>query len=350
MTTAAVWGLCLLVGAVAWVLTGVMRQYALNQQLMDVPGCRSSHSVPTPRGGGVAIVIATVGAFLLPVVTGGVPLLPVGVVGAALLVAAIGFVDDHRSLPAGLRLAAHIAAAVMAVVSLGGTPTLVVWGTVIDPGLVGHALATVFIVWLLNLTNFMDGIDGIVGVQVAAVCVVGGLLYGLTAVNVPDAGVWVAPFVLAAATTGFLVWNWPPARIFMGDVGSGYIGFLFGVFALRAGTVTPELLWAWIVLLGVFVVDATVTLLIRLGNRERVFDAHRSHAYQHLAITWKSHRRVTGLVLIINMVWLAPIAGLVAVGAVDGLLGVGIAYAPLIVGVVRLGAGVHVSQSPVLGS
>lgn len=346
MTTGMLTGTCVVVAVAAWLLTGVMRRYALRRQLVDVPGRRSSHVVPTPRGGGAAIVLTVTFAFLVMLVTGDAPTVPLGVIGAGLVVALVGFVDDHRSLPAVLRLGAHVGAAVLAVVSLGGAPPVTVLGTVHDLGIGGDLLACILVVWLLNLTNFMDGIDGIVGVQVATVCVVGASLAHAVA---PGRGMWAEPLVLTAATLGFLMWNWPPARIFMGDVGSGYIGFFFGVFSLRAGMVAPELLWAWIVLSGVFVVDATVTLLTRLHKRERVMDAHRSHAYQHLTVAWNSHRRVTCLVLAINVIWLAPIAWLVATGGVDGLVGVGVAYAPLVVAAVRIGAGHARPKAAVLG-
>jgi Fuc2NAc and GlcNAc transferase len=140
----------------------------------------------------------------------------------------------------------------------------------------------------------------------------------------------IVPVLLAAGALGFLLWNWPPARIFMGDAGSGFLGLVFGALAVWSAQQQPQLFWAWLVLLGVFVVDATVTLLRRLRRRERVYEAHRSHAYQYASRVHGSHRTVTLAVGAINLLWLAPLAGLVAFGAIDGLLGLAIAYAPVV--------------------
>ncbi len=125
----------------------------------------------------------------------------------------------------------------------------------------------------------------------------------------------------------------------MGDVGSGYLGFMVAAFAIRATSAVPELGWSWLILSGVFVVDATVTLFRRLIRRDRVFTAHRTHAYQHLATAWRSHSVVTIFVLAINVWWLAPIASVAAVGGVNGTIGLTAAYLPLLVGAFWLGAG-----------
>lgn len=320
----------------AWVLTGRLRQYALAHRLIDVPNARSSHQVDTPRGGGGAIVVASSAALAWLTWSGGSESMPAGVLGSALIVAAVGFVDDHGHLAPTVRLAGHLAAAVGAVKSLGGAPPLLFLGHVVAVGAVGDLVAVLFVVWLLNLTNFMDGIDGIAGAQVVTVCICGVLLYRFVS---SSAGLWVEPAILAAATAGFLVWNWPPARIFMGDVGSGYIGFMVAILSLRAARVAPMLWWSWMILSAVFIVDATTTLLGRAARRERVYQAHRAHAYQHLAVAWRSHRRVTLLIVAINLFWLAPISFLVASGRIDELTGIVLAYVPLTAGAIRLGAG-----------
>jgi Fuc2NAc and GlcNAc transferase len=319
--------LAVVVAVTAWWMTERFRRYALDRQLLDIPNERSSHQRATPRGGGMAIVVTTLAA--LPVL-GAIGALPwpqaAGLALGGALVALVGFVDDHGHVPPPLRLAAHAAAAVLILIALGGLPAVPMFGVSIDLGWLGDVLAALYIVWLLNLTNFMDGIDGIAGVEAVTVAIGGGLLYEVAA---PGTGLWSTPVILAAAAAGFLVWNWPPARVFMGDAGSGFVGWMLAALSLQAAGVSPALLWSWIILLGVFVIDATVTLLRRLARRERLYEAHRSHAYQHAARAW-AHRPVTLTVAAINVLWLLPMAWLVARGGLDGLAATLIAYVPLV--------------------
>jgi Fuc2NAc and GlcNAc transferase len=319
-----------------WV-TGRFRRYALAQRLLDVPNARSSHAVATPRGGGVAIVLTTLVALLLLGSIGSLAWSSVwGLSGGGALVALIGFVDDRWHIAPRWRLLGHFSAAAWVLVKLGGVPPLTAMGFVLDSGRLGFAIAALYIVWMLNLTNFMDGIDGIAGVETITVCLSAAFLSGVAA---PGEQLWIAPLVLASATLGFLVWNWPPAKIFMGDAGSGFLGLMLAALSLQAGWVVNRLFWSWLILLGVFVVDATVTLIRRLAHGERFYEAHRSHAYQHAAVQRGAHLPVTVAVGVINLCWLLPVALLVALGWLDGLLGVLIAYAPLVVVAVRLKAG-----------
>jgi Fuc2NAc and GlcNAc transferase len=165
---------------------------------------------------------------------------------------------------------------------------------------------------------------------------------GLT--GAPEAAVAVdfaLPALLAAATLGFLVWNFPPAKIFMGDAGSGFLGLMLAALSLQAAVLRPVLFWCWVVLLGVFVVDATVTLIRRLLRGERVYEAHRSHAYQHAAIAFGAHRPVTLAVAAINVCWLLPWALAIAAGWVAGVVGLVLAYVPLVALALRFRAGVR---------
>ena len=157
----------------------------------------------------------------------------------------------------------------------------------------------------------------------------------------PSAPSIVLTLVLAAAASGFLIWNWPPAKVFMGDVGSGFLGLMLAGLSLQAGRADARLFWSWVILLGVFVVDATLTLLRRLIRGDKVFEAHRLHAYQHAALRW-GHRSVTLSIAAMNLLWLMPIGLLVARGSLDGVVGVLIAYAPLVALAARLRAGVLV--------
>jgi Fuc2NAc and GlcNAc transferase len=195
-------------------------------------------------------------------------------------------------------------------------------------------LGGLYLVWLLNLYNFMDGIDGIAAVEAVSVCLAGALFYVLLG----EWGLALLPLVLALACGGFLFWNFPPARIFMGDAGSGYLGMLLGLLSLQAALFDPRLLWAWLIMLGVFVVDASLTLLRRLLRGERVHQAHRSHAYQFASRQFGAHLPVTVAVAFINLCWLLPLSLWVVLGG-DGLSITLLAYTPLIGLAVKFRAG-----------
>ncbi|RBC03495.1 glycosyl transferase [Pseudomonas sp. MWU13-2625] len=319
-------GLLLAAFLVSWVMTLILRRYALAKSLMDIPNERSSHSIPTPRGGGVAIVLTF--SLSLPIlsVLGLVDTQSLfGLLGAGLLVAIIGFADDHGHIAARWRLLGHFIAAIGVLVGLHGLAPIQLFGTLVDLGWLGQVLAVFYLVWLLNLYNFMDGIDGLASLQAIFVCLGGSLVAWSTGHLALIGG----PLLLAAAVGGFLLWNFPPARIFMGDAGSGFLGLMLGALSLDAGWQAPQLLWSWLILLGVFIVDATLTLLRRLCRQEKVYQAHRSHAYQYASRQYSSHRTVTMGVACINLVWLLPLALAVAKGMLDGLAGLVLAYVPL---------------------
>ncbi len=317
-------------------LTWLLRRYALAKSLMDIPNARSSHSVPTPRGGGVAIVVTFLA--LLPLL-GWVGWLGwpsvIGLFGGGAWVAVVGFLDDHGHIAARWRLLAHFIGAGWLLAWLPALPQLALAGYNFDLGLLGYGLAALMLVWLLNLYNFMDGIDGIASIEAITVCVGGALLYALIGIPMLAA----APLLLAACVGGFLVWNFPPARIFMGDAGSGFLGLILGGLTLQAAWVTPQLLWGWLILLGVFIVDATFTLLRRLLRGDKVYEAHRSHAYQYASRQYGAHLPVTLAVLAINVLWLLPWACIVALGYVDGFLALLISWLPLVLLAVRFNAG-----------
>ncbi|NIF16742.1 glycosyltransferase family 4 protein [Pantoea sp. Cy-639] len=317
-------------------LTALLRRYALARSIMDIPNARSSHAVPTPRGGGVAIVLA----FLLSLAALGAlqvasfdTLVALG--GAGGLIALIGFMDDHGHIAARWRLLGHFAAAGWALFWLGGLPPLDVFGIRLEMGWVGTVLAAFYLVWLLNLYNFMDGIDGIASIEAICACLGACLLYWVSG----HEQLAVLPLLLAAAVCGFLYWNFPPARIFMGDAGSGFLGIALGVLSLQAAWVSSQLFWGWLILLGVFIVDATFTLGRRLARGDKVYEAHRSHAYQFASRQYGKHLPVTLAVAALNLFWLLPLALCVMLLKLDGLLAVIIAYAPLVLLAVRYRAG-----------
>jgi Fuc2NAc and GlcNAc transferase len=289
---------------VAVLLTGLLRRYASRFGFVDVPNDRSSHEKPTPRGGGVAIVLACLAGwtalFMCDRVSTG---LFAALAGGGALVALIGFLDDHRSRSPALRLAVHLAAAGWAVYWLGGMPPLQVGQNVHDLGVTGNILAVLGILWVLNLFNFMDGIDGLAASEAIFVAL-GGVMCSLVLAASP---IVPASLVLAAASAGFLCWNWPPARIFMGDAGSGFLGFVIAVVTIAAAREHPAAPFVYLILGALFFVDATVTLVRRLLRRERLHEAHRTHAYQHLTRRF-GHLRVTAGWSLLNVGALLPIA------------------------------------------
>lgn len=328
--------LILAVAGISFLLTFALRRYALANSLIDIPNARSSHSIPTPRGGGVAIVIVfLIGLFCAPLVSDAPWGWVIALGGSGLLVAVVGFLDDHGHIAARWRLVAHFSAAAWALFWLDGSLVLQLPGLALDVAWVVYVLAAFFLVWLLNLYNFMDGIDGIASVEAITTCLGGAFIYWLLGQyeQIP------LLLMLAAAVAGFLFWNFPPARIFMGDAGSGFLGLILGVLTVMAAMVEPQLLWSWLILLGVFVLDATWTLIRRLVRGDKVYEAHRSHAYQSASRELGGHLPVTLAVLAINVLWLLPWACVVALGYVDGLLGLVVAYLPLALMAVRFKAG-----------
>ncbi len=322
---------------IAWGCTGAMRRYALARAILDVPNDRSSHTVPTPRGGGLGIVIAASVGFLGLAIRGRIsPELCAVLIGGGAAIALVGFIDDLRGLSARVRLIVHATAAFAALLA-SGPPSAQWWTEDASYGWVELLTMSLGIIWSINLFNFMDGIDGLAGTESAFIAAAGALL-SICLVNASsDAG--GAAAIFAAATVGYLWWNWPPARIFMGDVGSGYIGYVIAVLALSAQREHPGSLLAWSILAGIFVVDATITLLRRLARGERVFEPHRRHAYQILSRRWNSHARVTVTALAVNVSWLLPLAVLAMLRPEHGWIWLSLAVLPIGISALRVGAG-----------
>lgn len=273
--------------------------YAHRRGMLDQPGQRRSHHLPTPRGGGIGIVIAML--ICLPTTLRSLPAAwPSGVVAALLaalfLVALAGWWDDHRALPVLPRLGIQLLGAgifsialVMTNLSWWWLPLLLVGG-----------------VWSINLHNFMDGIDGLLAQQ--AVFVGCGLAWLAWAATQPALALAAAS--LAAAALGFACYNRSPARIFMGDVGSGSIGLLIFAFSAMLWRVDHVLLWPALILSSAFVVDASLTLLARMYNGRRWYTAHREHLYQWLVRLDATHAQVDVAYLGWNLLIAAPSAWL----------------------------------------
>ncbi len=335
----------LVAGVVSALLTGVLRRYALAKQLIDIPNIRSSHSVPTPRGGGVAIVVV----FLLGLLSlSNILEISSGTLwalcGAGAWIALIGFLDDHGHIAARWRLLAHFIGAALGLYGLGGFPsifyTLFLGSSeplLIDLGWVGHFIGLFYLVWLLNLYNFMDGIDGLASIEAISVSLGGAVLLFLSHQAITHE---VLILVLLALTVlGFLFWNFPPAKIFMGDAGSGFLGIILGLLSIKAAWIAPQFFWSMLILLGAFIVDATWTLGRRFSQGEKVYEAHRSHAYQYAARYYGSHKKISLAVMLINVLWLLPWALAVGLTDLNVYVGLVLAYTPLVVLVIYFGAG-----------
>lgn len=328
--------LLLLVFMLSWALTWLVLRYALAKNIMDHPNLRSSHLVPTPRGGGVAFVAAFLITVPFVAHLGFVTLAgSLALMGAGLFLAVLGFLDDHGHIEAHWRLLGHFSACALAVFWLGGMPSVrfFVWDLPVN--WLADLFAVFYLVWMLNLYNFMDGIDGIAGVEAVSVCLGIACLYWLSGIP----GLMILPLLLAAAVIGFLCWNFPPARIFMGDAGSSFLGFILAVLSIQASHINKAYFWSWLILLGVFIVDATFTLARRAVQGAKIYEAHRSHAYQQATTVFGAHLPITLAVLVINVLWLFPWAVLVGLDYLNGLTGLLIAYFPLVIMAIQFKAG-----------
>jgi len=317
-------------------LTELIRRYGISKNIVDTPNERSSHTVPTPHGGGLSIVLM----FLVAVsFTDSLPNEVVwAFTGSGILIAVIGLWDDKVHIAARWRLLSHFVAAFWVLYHLGGVPEYHFFNYTFDLDWFGIGISAIVLVWLLNLFNFMDGIDGIAASETIFISSGGAFFSYLNGLN----GLLFISIVLASSTIGFLILNWSPAKIFMGDVGSGFLGLMLGVIAyvsiLKGGSI-----WIWLILFGIFIVDSGITLLRRIMNGDKWYEAHCSHAYQNAARKW-GHKKVTVSTILINLVWLFPIAFLVHLNENLSLLLVFVAYLPLIAIALKYNAGMAVNH------
>jgi Fuc2NAc and GlcNAc transferase len=288
------------------ILVNVVKNHALKKGILDIPNIRSSHKVATPRGGGLGFVIP----FLFSIIILGFldilsESISLALVGGGIIVAVLGWLDDKNGLTARVRAFFQFLAAIWAVFWLGGFPGLDLGFVNVHLLWFGSLLVVIGMVWMINLYNFMDGIDGIAGIEAISIAGAAGVLLFWNS----NTGLVFVCGLLACSVAGFLIWNWPPAKIFMGDVGSGFLGFIFAVLAIASENSGALPLLVWLILLGVFIVDATATLIRRVLKGERWYEAHRTHVYQLAVQAGYSHKQVTLTVLGVNIA-LAAIAWL----------------------------------------
>ena len=273
-----------------WAIAGLVRRYAVANDILDLPNARSMHTTAIPRGGGVAIVLPVLTAIAVAGAAGILdPATALGLGLGGALVALAGWVDDRGGLRPSTRLGVQLVAALILVASLGWPSVLHIGGWSADLGVGGIIVALLFTIWCTNLYNFMDGIDGFAGAEAVLVFGIGGVLLLTTDVT----GLALVCAAVVGASLGFLRWNWSPAKLFMGDVGSGMLGFLVAGVALASEREGSAQAMSWVLLLGVFVFDATVTLVRRVANGERPSAPHRDHAYQRLVQGGWTHRGVS---------------------------------------------------------
>lgn len=309
-------------------LCGAYLRLARRLQVLDRPNERSSHHRPTPHGGGAPLLVGFAGGVAVAAGLYGPwqGIYPV-LLGSGLLLMLLGVVDDLRGLSVALRMALY------------GLCCLVVAGSLLNPLFTGAALWvavaawTFVLLWSLNLYNFMDGIDGIAATQCAAACVSAALLVGAGS---GDQAYALFCLLLAASHLGFLLWNWPPARLFMGDAGSVPTGFLLAALALLGWVHDWLNPLCWLVLLAVFVTDASWTLVWRITSGQPFTRPHRLHAYQRLSRHFNSHLVVDLLLLVTNALWLFPLAWAVQIWPGSGFLLVILAYLPLVAGMAKV--------------
>jgi len=312
--------------------TRAYRAFAIRRGIVAPLNFRSLHRRPLPRGGGIVFSLVCIAAVVALSFTGVVSpeLLRALVVGGA-VAAVFGFIDDVRHMSAAAKLIVQIALAAWVLVCFDGTPLVDVPFT---PRWLDLGLSWLGLVWLMNLYNFIDGIDGLAAmgaVTMSAISIVGLILAGA------DRGIVLVLAALALCSFGFLVFNWPPASVFMGDSGSQFLGFFFGTLIASTLAHGELSLWSWLIIFGYFAGDTTTTTLVRIFVADRWYGEHRSHAYQNLARIWGSHLKVLRGVSLYYLVWLLPLAIWSVLAPSAAPFAAALALAPVVAWTLRYG-------------
>ena len=283
--------LYLILFIVSFSLTYTIKNYAIKKSLVAEVNERSSHSVPTPHGGGIAIAVTWFVGLSYLFYTNDIEnsLYYALMVGAILAV--VSYLDDLYELSPKLRLITQSSVAVGGIIALGGLGSLDFGFFSIENQVITNLVAFVAVIWFINLYNFLDGIDGYAGSEAVFLGLAGFILFG-----------GVHFLVLVVSVLGFLVWNWHKAKIFMGDVGSTLLGYTVAIFTIYYANQDATNLWIWLILFGLFWFDATLTLVRRYRNGEKLSQAHKKHAYQRLNQSGWAHDRVVLFSMGVNVV------------------------------------------------
>ncbi len=297
-------GFAAVVAVSSW-LAGRIRTLALRSELLDIPNERSSHAVPVPRIGGLAIVTVVLAGILALAlaVPLSVPWLWTLVVSGSMIVG-IGLVEDLFGVRKRVRLLIHFLAGFVIVLYIGTHLEIIFPKSLALTGAPALVLITLYVVWNVNSYNFMDGIDGLAGGQAVFIGLSAGAIAAFNG-NLPLAAVYL---LIAASSLGYLRWNWHPAKIFMGDLCSGFIGVSFAVTSLWGKLTETVPLGAFLILMAVFYTDSTWTTFRRLIAGENITHPHRDFAFHHAIRAGHSHSTVTTAILMIDVVWLLPLA------------------------------------------
>ena len=290
--------------ALASSLTAILVKLAHKTNLLDRPVGRSAHATPTPTGGGFALVLPFLLVLLL---LHGIKLLgyeELTALSCGFLIALLGLADDIKPMDFRVRLPVQVIFGLVALVVLLPMAPLQIGKYTFSGEITLFIIAFISLIWITNLYNFMDGIDGL---AISELVFISGALVFFS-VYEEDLKLEILSVSLLSSGIGFGLWNWAPAKIFLGDLGSGFLGFTIGVLALISLRAEMMSAWTWLLLIGVFACDTTATLIIRSISGFSVYEGHSSHAYQILADKLSSHSKVVILSMLINTVWLFPIA------------------------------------------
>ncbi|OFX88798.1 MAG: glycosyl transferase [Bacteroidetes bacterium GWF2_33_16] len=274
----------------------IYSRFAKKKAILDLPNDRSSHTIPTPRGGGIAIAITWFLSIFFLFIKNEIDNSLFFALLCGIPISVIGLVDDVYTISPKVRLFVQITCGTIALYLLGGLKILDIGFNLISLPLLINILVIIGIVWFTNLFNFLDGIDGYISAEVIFIGLAFFALFGI-----------IPPVLLAIVTAGFLVWNWQPAKIFMGDVGSTLLGFSIGIFAIYYQNNNDSSIIIWLMLTSIFWFDASLTLYRRWRKGETLSKAHKKHAYQRMVQSGWSHQRTVIWAQIINL----PILGLV---------------------------------------
>lgn len=297
----------LVVFTISYILVAAIRSWANRRRILDIPNERSSHNVPVPRGGGISIVVLVIlGIWFFYIIDPALYQVRILIAFTAggILISGISIFDDLYTVRNNIRFLVHGMSAVIIVVVVGYASELILpFINNIQLGVIGIILTFLYITGLTNAYNFMDGIDGIAGIQ----AIVAGAGWACIGYLYSDPILLLTGILVASASAGFLLHNWHPAKIFMGDVGSAFLGYTFAVLTVIALRRDPVLLIIGVMFVWPFIFDTAYTIAKRLIRRENIFQAHRSHVYQRLVIAGWKHSSVSLLYGIFASIVLIPV-------------------------------------------
>lgn len=278
---------------VSYIATLLVREIAMKKQIMDIPNARSSHSQPTPRGGGIAIIIAWYSGLIVLKFNGSISEDLFLALISGFVLAFVSFIDDIFNLKPWIRILFQLLTVFLGLYFIGGLKILYLNNSAFAFPFILNILVIIGAIWFINLYNFLDGIDGYASIE--AICIASGMYM---IVNNP------VLLLIIFSVLGFLIWNWPKARIFMGDIGSTQLGYILIILAIYFNNFMEFDFAGFLILSSLFWFDATLTLYRRWRNNEKLSQAHRKHAYQRIVQSGFSHRKTIIISIFINTIFI----------------------------------------------